>query len=155
MSEVMAAILPWIVIDTSVWVSAIITPSGPPGRVLRAFLAGRFRVVMSEFMFAELSGVLDRPRIKRRHADRDDATELLRLLRDRAMIVVTSGTIHVCRDVKDDLILETAIVGGASYLVSRDEDLTRDPTLVAALHEYGIGVLTVAHFLDMLDADPV
>src|SRR5687767_8550681 len=119
-----ALTLLWVVIDTSVWVSAILTPSGPPGRIVRAFVEGRIQVVMSEYLFAELGEVLERPRIKRRHTDRDDASELLSLLRSRARMVVTSGTIHACRDAKDDLILETAIVGQAQYLVSRDEDLT-------------------------------
>jgi putative PIN family toxin of toxin-antitoxin system len=143
----------WVVVDTSVWVSAILTPSGPPGRIVRAFRDGRIQVVMSEYLFAELAEVLERPRIKRRHTDRDDASMLLALLRSRARTVLTTGTIRAYRDAKDDLIVETAISGGARYLVSRDEDLTRDPALVSALREHGVDVLTVAHFLELLDAD--
>ena len=144
----------WIVIDTSVWVSAILTPFGSPGRIVRAFVEGRIQVVMSEYPFSELAEVLERPRIKRRHTGRDDAAELLSLLRSRARMVITTGTIHACRDVKDDLVLETAIVGQAQYLVSRDEDLTRDLDLVNALRGRGIDVLTVARFLELLDALP-
>lgn len=65
-----------------------------------------------------------------------------------------SGGLHLCRDPKDDLILETAIVGRARYLVPRDEDLTRDLDLVSALRGYGIDVLTVARFLEQLGAEP-
>lgn len=144
----------WIVVDTSVWVSAILTPLGPPGRVVRAFREGRVRVIMSDYLFAELTDVLNRPRIRRRHEDRNDAEELLSLLRSRARIVQTTGEIRACRDPKDDLILETAVVGRARYLVSRDEDLTRDLDLVSALRGYGIDMLTVARFLEQLEADP-
>lgn len=140
----------WVVVDTSVWVSAILTPGGSPGQVLRAFRQGRFRIVMSDYLFAELADVLARPRIRRRHEGRNDAEELLTLLRSRARIVEPTGAIRACRDSKDDLILETAIVGRARYLVSRDEDLTRDLDLVAALRTYGIVVVTVARFLEDL-----
>lgn len=36
--------------------------------------------------------------------------------------------------------------------MSRDEDLTRDLNLVAALRGYGIEVVTVARFLEYIDA---
>jgi predicted nucleic acid-binding protein len=61
---------------------------------------------------------------------------------------------RLCRDPKDDLIIETAIVGGGRYLVSRDEDLTRDLDLVEVLQAYGVEILTVARFLELLDAEP-
>jgi predicted nucleic acid-binding protein len=53
------------------------------------------------------------------------------------------------------MVVETAIEGGARYIVSRDEDLTRDLDLVEALQVYGVEVLTVARFLELLDAEPV
>jgi uncharacterized protein len=109
---------------------------------------------MSEYLFSELVEVLERPRIKRRHTDRDDASMLLALLRSRARTVSTTGTIRACRDAKDDLIVETAMIGGARYIVSRDEDLTRDLDLVTVLREHGIDILTVARFLELLDAQP-
>jgi uncharacterized protein len=145
----------WVVIDTSVWVSAILTPHGPPGQIVRAFREGRFQIVMSAYLFAELFEVLRRPRIRRRHADRPDAEELLALLRSRARVVETTGAIVVCRDPLDDLILETAIVGRARYLVSRDEDLTRDLALVEALRINGVDVVTVARFLEQLESGQI
>lgn len=51
------------------------------------------------------------------------------------------------------MVVETAIEGRARYIVSRDEDLTRDLDLVAALEAYGIEVLTVARFLELLEAE--
>ena len=107
---------------------------------------------MSEFLFAELAGALERPRIQRRRTAQDNASELVSLLRSRARTAIPPGRLHLCRDPKDDPLIETAIVGGARYLVSRDEDLTRDLDLVdSLLVEYGIEVLTVARFLELLD----
>lgn len=45
------------------------------------------------------------------------------------------------------------MLGGARYLVSRDEDLTRDLTLVETLRDQGIDVVTVARFLELLEAE--
>jgi rRNA-processing protein FCF1 len=46
------------------------------------------------------------------------------------------------------VILETAIQGNATYVVSRDEDLTRDLDLKDRLREQGIETITVQHLLD-------
>jgi putative PIN family toxin of toxin-antitoxin system len=143
----------WVVVDTSVWVSALLNPAGPPGRILRAVQAGLIQVVVADFLLTELEVVLIRPRIRRRFTDPDDAERLLSLLRTSGRFVVTTGGVRLCRDRKDDRVVETAIVGGAAYLVSRDEDLTRDLDLVSVLQSHGVEVLTVAHFLELLDAE--
>jgi predicted nucleic acid-binding protein len=54
------------------------------------------------------------------------------------------------RDPDDDILLETALVGGAQYFVSRDDDVKRDQELLARLRERGVEVLSVAQFLDLL-----
>lgn len=55
------------VVDTNVWVSALINPSGAPAEVLTAYRAGAFTLVTSEEMLAEVGEVLARPRIARKY----------------------------------------------------------------------------------------
>jgi putative PIN family toxin of toxin-antitoxin system len=55
------------VVDTNVWVSAVLNESGLPARVLEAYLAGRFTLVVSEPMLEEMAEVMARPRLVRRH----------------------------------------------------------------------------------------
>ena len=55
------------VVDTSVWVSAILNPSGPPARILEALEDGRFSLVVSEPLLTELAEVISRPRLVRRY----------------------------------------------------------------------------------------
>ena len=69
-------------------------------------------------------------------------------------MVTIHGEVSWCRDVKDNIVVETAIQGGAAYIVSRDEDLTRDLNLVAILQDLSIEAATVARFLELLDAEP-
>ncbi len=72
------------------------------------------------------------------------------LLLERSESVTTHGNIHICRDPRDDIVLETALTGGASCLVSRDDDIKRDEELVLSMELEGVSVLSVARFLARL-----
>jgi putative PIN family toxin of toxin-antitoxin system len=144
-----------VVIDTNIWISALINPSGPPAKLIQAILSGQVQLVLSAPLLAEVHDVVRRERIRRRISMDDRALDdFLNAMRDGAIITTIDGTLRLCRDSKDDLVVETAIAGGARYIVSRDEDLTRDLDLVDALREYSIDVLTVARFLELLDNQP-
>ena len=66
-------------------------------------------------------------------------------------LVPVSGELRLCRDPDDDVILETAIRGNAAFVVSRDEDLTRDLDLNDHLREQSIETITVQRLLDRLE----
>jgi putative PIN family toxin of toxin-antitoxin system len=139
------------VIDTNVWVSAVINAAGAPARVLAALRAHSFELISSEPLLEELAVVLARPRLALRfHVTPDALADLLAVLRDEASIADVTGTVRICRDPKDDVVIETAINGRADVLVSRDDDLTRAPEVAAILVEHGIRVLTIQRFLDAL-----
>ena len=142
---------PRVLVDTNVWISAFINPDGPPGKVLAAFLEGRFVPVISQALLEEIREVLRRPRLRRVcRVSEEDQTITLELLRDRAVEALLTGTIHMCRDPEDDFLLETALVGDARFAVSRDDDLKRDRDLTAHLERRGVQVLSVAQFLGFL-----
>ena len=140
------------VVDTSVWISALLNPDGPPSRVLAALDSGRFVHICSEPLLAELVGVLSRPRIARKYRIGPAAgLDLAARLRRRSVLVVPTGTLRLCRDPGDDVVIETAALGGADTLVSRDDDLKGDQLLIQILAAGGVEVLTVRHFLMVLD----
>lgn len=140
------------VVDTNVWISAFLTPRGAPARVLAAVLDGVYVPVMSVPLLAELAGVLERPRLIRKYNyTREEGILFAHLLRAYAKEVAVSGTVRICRDPDDDIVIETALLGKAAYVVSRDDDLKHAPGVAAALEEAGIMVLTVQRFLDRLD----
>jgi uncharacterized protein len=139
------------VIDTNVWVSALVNAAGAPAQVLTGVRARRFELVISQPLLEELAAVLIRPRFARRfNVTADKLAELLTVLGDEASIANVVGTVHVCRDPKDDMVIETAINGRADVLVSRDDELKRSPEVAAALLEHNVRVLTVQRFLDAL-----
>jgi putative PIN family toxin of toxin-antitoxin system len=141
-----------VFIDTNIWVSAFIKPSGPPAAVLAAFDTNRIIAVISQPFLDELADVLTRSRIRRRlQVSGNGADEILARVMRKAVTVYPTGTLQLCRDEKDDVMLETAILGRAHYIVSRDDDIKRDLDLIAHLHEHNIEVVTVAQFLTLLD----
>jgi len=140
-----------VLLDTNVWVSALISPLGRAAQLREAWEAERFRTVASDASLNELAAVLSRPRIRSRiQVQQADIDRLLQRLRDVSIVVKPAGLLHVCRDPHDDMILETAIVGGAQYLVTRDDDIKRDLDLMRELAAHKVTVISVAAFLQVL-----
>jgi putative PIN family toxin of toxin-antitoxin system len=137
-----------VVIDTNVWVSAFLNRKGFPARIKDAWVKGEFEVVLSIPLLEEISEVLHRPRIRNKYALlEDEITQFIELLLRRAILVAIRGQLKVCRDERDNMFLETAITGGARYLISRDDDLKGDSDLISHMSAHGVEVITVSHFL--------
>jgi len=138
-------------LDTNVWVSAFLKPSGPPGRLVAAWSRNNFSAVTSPSQLTELAEVLLRPRLTRRfkytHAD---AATFIRLIAAHASVVETRGVLKICRDPDDDEILEAAIHGKAQYLVTRDDDLKRDLDIIKMARRNRVRVVSVRQFLHRL-----
>jgi putative PIN family toxin of toxin-antitoxin system len=135
-----------------VWVSAFLNPAGFPARILQAAWEERFDLIVSNPLLEELRDVLSRPRIMRvRGTTWEEGLAFVQGIANVARIVSVSGTMHLCRDPEDDMILEAALAAPATHVVSRDEDLTRDLDLVQTLKKHGVAVMTVSQFLAALE----
>lgn len=140
-----------VVIDTNVWVSALLNPSGYPAKIRKAFEEGLFEVVISEPILKEIADVLSRPKIKNKYGITGaDIQELLILIEERSEHVLVSGDVRICRDKDDDFIIETAVKGKAKYLITRDDDVKSDKNVSNFLLQSGISVLSIAKFLKLI-----
>lgn len=112
------------VIDTNILIRALIKPLGTVGPVLTRLRAGAFELITSEPLLEELTAKLALPRIRDKyHLTDEDIEALLALIALRGQIVYPERAISVCRDPKDDMVLEAAVAGEADYIVTGDEDL--------------------------------
>ena len=140
------------VVDTNIWVSAFIKPHGYPARLREHWRANRFDVVTCAELLTELAEVLTRPRLRTKYEySPEDVTAYLRWMAELANIVKATGELNLCRDPDDDVLIETAVLGNATHIVSRDEDITRDANVARYLEERDIKATTINRFLNILE----
>ena len=140
------------VIDTNIWVSALLNPAGYPARLRKAFEKGLFEVIISEPILREIADVLSRARIKNKYeVTETDVQGLLILIEERSEHVLLAGDVSTCRDKDDNLIIETAVKGKVNYLVTRDDDIKTDIKVSDFLSHLGIAIVSVAKFLGLIN----
>jgi putative PIN family toxin of toxin-antitoxin system len=127
------------VIDTNTLVSRLLlSHSIPAHAVQRAIKTGD--LLFSISTLAELNDVLRRPKFDR-YLEPGDRDQFLRLLARLAIIVEVTHPVKICRDPKDDQILEVAFNGRADAIISGDADLLE-------LHPFrGIPIFSPRKFL--------
>lgn len=113
-----------VVIDSNVLISARLSPRGSPGQLLAAWLDGRFELIVSQALLAELAGVLKRPKF-RRWLTVEEARAFVQMLRVSATVLNDPPKQHHdLRDPDDSYLVTLARSAKADYLVSGDGDLT-------------------------------
>ncbi len=138
-----------LVIDSNVWIAALISPAGTARQLVDAVLDNDIDVLMSEATFAELVSRLDRTKFDR-YREPQSWNSFLTALVELAEWHEDAGTAAgTSRDVDDDKFLALAVTGQADAIISGDRDL-----LELVSHE-GIPILSPAQFLQHLhDSKP-
>lgn len=139
------------VLDANVFVSALIRPQGPPGRILASFLEGcAFELVVSSSIFDELRRCLNYPQVRLRIAATDEELALWVAALD-LIAEPTEGTLEVrgvSEDPDDDQYLAAALEGRVQFIVSGDRHL-----LDLQTYE-GVRIVTPREFLRLLEDRP-
>ena len=130
------------------YVSAIVRPEGPPGRIIKRFLAeAAFEVVLSPAIVEEVVRALAYPKV-RKHVRTEVDPELW--LEDIILLAEFIAGEHelsgVTQDPDDDKYIAAAVEGRAAFVVSGDPDL-----LDVKEHE-GIRIVNPRASLDLLGA---
>ncbi len=108
-----------VVVDSNVWISAIVF-GGAPRRVFETIVQEGLRLVVSAEILTEIRRVV----VAKFPDFIDDVEALFGTLRDQVETVpLGSITVQVCRDPDDNRVLETAILSGAAAIISGDKDL--------------------------------
>jgi uncharacterized protein len=112
-----------VVLDSGVFVSALITPAGVSGRLLGEIREGAMELIVSSLLLAELERVLKRRKF-RRYIDTDEAREFVALLCHEFVVAPDPGEPPSlrCADPADDYLVALAKSQNA-VLVSGDKHL--------------------------------
>ena len=109
------------VLDANVLVSALLFNDSVPGRAFG--LARRHgTILVSDASLSELRSVLGRAKFDR-YLTRTDRDDFLLALTHECELVEIYELVRACRDPKDDHVLEVAVNGRATAIVTGDEDL--------------------------------
>ena len=129
---------PFVVIDTNVFISMLLGSSSC-AKVRDLFLDGLFSLALSEDMLRELTSTMSSPRFSRLIHPTDIA-ELLELLNTDASLFNITHHYNICRDPKDNMLLECATTAHARYIITGDKDL------LVLKHFHSIAIVTPAQF---------
>lgn len=131
----------FIVVDTSVLISALLKPGSIPAQALE-YARTHFKLAVSIETLTELAKVLSRDYLARYRSVEERETFLV-LYSELAETIHVTEHVTDCRDPKDNKFLDLALVANAQILVSSDSDLL-------VLHPYRtINIVTPSEFLKM------
>jgi len=136
-----------VVLDTVIFVRALINPHGKWGRILFE-LSDRYAIVLSPDIIKEVLSVLYRAALRERFPEMAEPGRLERVLGilEEAEVVEPSEQLSVCRDPKDNKFFKCALAGEADYIVSEDEDI------LAVGHYWGVKTIMAEEFIALLSA---
>lgn len=128
------------VFDVNVLMSSLLTRNSKPEQALKkSQLSGQ--IIMSQAIWMELEQVIMRPKFDKYITVEERQRFLLDFFTVIEFIEITES-ISVCRDFKDDKLLELAVSGRAESIITGDQDLL-------ILNPFrDIQILTVQSFLE-------
>jgi uncharacterized protein len=131
------------VLDPNVLVSALLSPIGTPAHALLAWVEGRYELVVSPRLLAELTWVLAYPKLRARVKSNDTERLVDWLARQAILAVDPADPPSRVADADDDYLLALA-AGEDALLVSGDKHL------LALADEFPI--LSPARFLETVES---
>ena len=117
-----------VVVDTNVWISAALSQSGPPAKVVAHVLAHALPV-FSDATFAELRSRIWKPKFDRYLTieARNNILDTVLAVAQWVDVPAARSAQVFCRDPDDDVFIHTALSANAEWLISGDNDLLDAP----------------------------
>lgn len=135
----------WVVLDTKVLVSGLLRPGSIPNQLVLQAVGGRFLLLTSPALLAELDRVLRYPKLAVAFPDPSSAVARIQGI---ASVVVPVERLTAATDEADNRVLETAVAGRADAIVTGDRGL-----LAVGRNYAGIPLLTPRQFADLLEQE--
>lgn len=107
------------VLDTNIFISALLSDDAPPARVFDLWLEHAFTLVSAEVQLSEIRRVSRYPKLKARLKPYAVGGLINRVRADA--LIVRPAPLDVSADPDDNLILGVAVAAGADTLVTGDK----------------------------------
>lgn len=109
-----------IILDTNLWISFLITKNYT--EIDDLIKTKKVVLIFSTELIEEFIDVVKRPKFRKYFAKKD-VEQLLNMFDQFADLIPVTSKLQLCRDEKDDFLLNLAVDGKADYLVTGDKDL--------------------------------
>ncbi|MBD3290750.1 putative toxin-antitoxin system toxin component, PIN family [candidate division KSB1 bacterium] len=109
-----------VVIDTNIWISYLL--GHKLSNLTEHIVNKNVKILFCDEQFTELLEVLNRQKFKK-HIKTEHIQELISLIDTISEFVQITQHVKLCRDPKDNFLLDLCLVGNADYLVTGDMDL--------------------------------
>jgi putative PIN family toxin of toxin-antitoxin system len=129
-----------VVFDTNVLVSALVFPDGRADAAVRGILEGKDDLVLSTDILREVLSVLAR----KFGRDKEELSRVAVILSEMAEVVAPTIRLKVFRDDPDNRILECALAGKATAIV------TGDKAMLALREHAGVRLISLSAYLSPL-----
>src|ERR1700722_19745491 len=113
------------VIETSVLVSAAISPTGPNAQILDLVTAGKIRPYLTTAVLEEYDRVFEYEHLK--HLDKRRVAKVRGLLIAAAVRVRSRGRLKISTHEDDNRIYECAVAAKADYIITENTKHFRKP----------------------------
>jgi uncharacterized protein len=142
-----------VVLDTTILVRAHEHTQGLPRQLLLSLVESSHTILLSNEMLHELARVLRYPRLKRTYGLSEEIVySYVSFLREVSHIVILDTLLLTpIRDTNDLVVMQTAILGEADVLCSKDNDFFTEP-VSRFLKEFGVIVVDDIELMQKLRA---
>lgn len=106
-----------VVLDTNVLISGVLW-GGKPGSIIKRWRKEQFILLMSPFILAEFVNFLHESHIERKEKER-----IIHEFETKSVRINPAKKVDICRDKKDNQILDLCLAAKADYLITGDNDL--------------------------------
>ena len=109
-----------IILDTNLWISFLITKKFT--EIDNLIKNKQITLIFSNELLEEFIDVVNRPKFKK-YFTKKDIENLLNTFDQYAELIEVSSKLDICRDEKDNFLLNLSVDGKADYLITGDNDL--------------------------------
>ena len=127
-----------LVIDTNIWISFVI--SNKLNFLEDIIINKKCTILFSKELLDELEVTIQKPKLKK-YFYNNFILEMLEAFEESIEFVDVVSDLNLCRDAKDNFLLNLAIDGNADYLLTGDYDLLE----IISIKE--IKIITISQFL--------
>ena len=138
-------------LDTNIFIRAIIRMENLANKLISLWHEKKYNLVLPQATVNEIQNVLTRRNLIRKYQyPQRKVTDLINRLNQDVHVVDISSSFGLCRDPKDNPLIDCAIQEKVQFLVSYDKDILDDPKLRRDLFEYGVEIVEPSVFLGKL-----